>query len=96
MNLRVKTTKAYDKGILQEATRSTPIHATCTGHAQSVTGVHMSFRAKISPVCIRHTLKTSLDIFYMLNDVRNQQPHAYKTHPSATQNFVPVHSSAGI
>ena len=39
MNLGEKTTIGYDKGILEEATRTMPINATCSGHTQSIVRV---------------------------------------------------------
>ena len=39
MNLGVKTIIGYDKGILEEAARTTRISPTCIGHTQNVTTV---------------------------------------------------------
>ena len=39
MILGVKTIIDYDKGILEEADRTTPIYATCIGHTHGVPSV---------------------------------------------------------
>ena len=49
-NLSVKTITGHDKGILEEATKSTPKYATCIGHLQGIAGVQVLYSKNISSV----------------------------------------------
>ena len=67
MNLCVQSIKGYDRSILEEVTRTTPIYPTCIGHSQNVTcvqeilgknifGVHIPYSADWVP-----TMLTKID-----------------------------------